>query len=400
MQSASTPRPETARSENRPAADIVRKPEGTFLSLSGDWTVHSIAGMAEILLALRKKSGPLAGVDASAVGLLDTAGALLINLASGKDGGKRFTAPCPDASCASAALLPVVTPNPRHKELLERSRPAPEENKEPGPNPVAALLADLGKRTCEQADFLYSLIGFWGQFLVSLGGTLINPKRLRLTSLVYHMEQTGLRAVPIVALLSFLIGMVISYMSSGLMAQYGTQVFIVDLLAVLTFREMAVIITAILVAGRSGSAFTAQLGSMMANEEVDAMVSMGINPMETLVLPRIISLMAMLPALLLVADLMAMIGGMVAAAMSIDLSVGTFIARFMSIATFKHFLVGMVKAPFFAVVIGLVGCFLGFKATGSAESVGRLTTTSVVESIFLVIAIDAAFAVFFMAIGV
>ncbi len=393
----------------QPDATIINGQAGPVLRLSGPWTVHSIAPMPDLLRNMKKRQGngqnAITAIDLAGISEMDTSGALLINLLADKNAldplrAARTANPCFSRDNADSTCLPLLNAREAHRIILERCHPAEVEKLPPPPGQITALLLQTGERVVKSFDLVFNLIGFWGQFLCTLAGILLRPSRMRLTALVSHMEQTGLRAVPIVALLAFLIGVVISYMSSDLMAQYGTQVFLVDLLSILTFREMAVIITAILVAGRSGSAFTAQLGSMVANEEVDAMISMGVNPMETLVMPRILALMLMLPALLLVADITAMIGGMTAAAISVDLSINTFINRFMSIETFKHFMVGMVKAPCFAVIIGLVGCFLGFQATGSAESVGRLTTQSVVTSIFLVIVLDAAFAIFFMSIGV
>jgi phospholipid/cholesterol/gamma-HCH transport system permease protein len=209
------------------------------------------------------------------------------------------------------------------------------------------------------------------------------------------VEHAGLRAVPIVCLLNFLIGLVIAYMALSSLAMFGAQIYVVNLLEVVTLREMGVLITAILVAGRSGSSFTAQIGVMVSNQEVDAMRVMGLDPMRVLVLPRALALVAALPCLVVLADVMGLLGGLVASWVSMDISPTVFIHTLQRSMTVKHVLVGVVKAPVFALVIGCVGCFLGFQVKGGADAVGALTTRSVVESIFMVILLDALFALFF-----
>ncbi|MDL2280011.1 ABC transporter permease, partial [Desulfovibrio sp. OttesenSCG-928-G11] len=210
---------------------------------------------------------------------------------------------------------------------------------------------------------------------------------------------TGLRAVPIVALLTFLIGLVVAYMGAQQLTMFGAQIFAVNLLEVTVMREMAVLITSIVVAGRSSSSFTAQIGAMVANEEVDALRALGLDPGAMLVVPRVMALILSLPLLVFLADIMALLGGWAALLMVMDMDLVTFITQLEKVARDNNFLAGMIKTPFFAIAIGLVGCFHGFRATGSAESVGFLTTVSVVQSIFIVILLDALFAIFFMNIG-
>jgi phospholipid/cholesterol/gamma-HCH transport system permease protein len=214
------------------------------------------------------------------------------------------------------------------------------------------------------------------------------------------MEQTGVNAIPIVALLSFLIGMVLSYMAATQLAGFGAQIFVVNLLEVAIMREMGVLLTAILVAGRSGSSYTAQIGAMAANQEIDAMRSIGLDPMHMLVVPRVTALVATLPRLVMVADVSGLLGGLVAVWVSLDITPGMFMEALQRAFNLQHFVIGLAKAPFFAAIIGCIGCFDGFKARRSADSVGRMTTRSVVESIFMVIALDAFFAVFLTSVGI
>ena len=244
------------------------------------------------------------------------------------------------------------------------------------------------------------LVGFFGVTVVALLGTLIRPRRLRLVSLVNQIEQTGLNAVPIVFLLNFLIGMVMAYLGVFQLRKFGAEIFTIDGLAFGIPREMAVLLTAIIVAGRSGSAFTAQIGTMQVNEEVDAIRTSGLDPVEVLVLPRINALIITLPMLTFLADVAGILGGALMTMGTLDITFGQFMRRFEDVMTLSNFIVGMVKAPVFAYIIAIVGCFEGLRVSGSAESVGRMTTRSVVESITLVILAEAVFAIVFTVLGI
>jgi len=233
----------------------------------------------------------------------------------------------------------------------------------------------------------------------TLWRTAKNPSRLRVTPLVYHMEQVGLNAVPIVALISFLIGIVLAYQGATQLRQFGAEIFTVELVSISVLREIGILLTAIIVAGRSGSAFTAQIGSMKLHEEIDAMRTLALDPMEMLVVPRVLALILVLPMLGFISDMMGLFGGLLMCWTVLDIMPGTFIARVEEWVPLSHFWVGIIKAPFFALMIGLIGCYEGLKVEGSAESVGRLTTKSVVESIFMVIVVDAFFSVYFAEIG-
>jgi phospholipid/cholesterol/gamma-HCH transport system permease protein len=223
---------------------------------------------------------------------------------------------------------------------------------------------------------------------------------LRLTPLVFHMEKVGLNALPIVGLISFLIGVVLAYQGATQLQKFGAEVFVVDLIGVSVLREIGILLTAIVVAGRSGSAFTAQIGSMKVNEEVDAMRTLGLDPIQVLVIPRTLALVLMLPLLAFFSDIMGLLGGGLMAWSVLDVSPGQFIERLNGSIGMWTFWVGIIKAPVFGLLIALVGCYEGLQVANSAESVGSRTTRSVVESIFLVMIVDAVFSIFFAYIGI
>jgi phospholipid/cholesterol/gamma-HCH transport system permease protein len=268
--------------------------------------------------------------------------------------------------------------------------------KEPEESVGIQLLARIGRAVDAIWQDTLQLLGFVGLILETLVRGLFKPKRWRVTSVVAHIEQTGLDAAPIVALLTFLVGAVVAFLGATVLANFGASLFTVDLVAFSFLREFAVLLTAILMAGRTASAFTAQIGSMKANEEIDAIRTLGLDPMELLVLPRVLALLVALPMLTFLAMLSGIIGGGVVCALSLGISPAMFLTLLQSDIGVQHFLVGMVKAPIFAFLIAAIGCLEGFKVSGSAESVGAHTTSSVVQSIFVVIVLDAVAALFFM----
>ena len=252
-------------------------------------------------------------------------------------------------------------------------------------------------------DTLYQdsrqLLGFIGLIVATLARRAFQPRRWRMTSVVAHIEQTGLDAAPIVALLTFLVGAVVAFLGATVLASFGASIFTVDLVAFSFLREFGVLLTAILMAGRTASAFTAQIGSMKANEEVDAIRTLGLDPVELLVIPRVLALLISLPLLTFLAMLCGIVGGGVVCALSLDISPALFLSLLEKDIGVQHFLVGLAKAPFFAFLIAAIGCLEGFKVSGSAESVGAHTTSAVVQSIFVVIMLDAVAALFFMEMG-
>jgi phospholipid/cholesterol/gamma-HCH transport system permease protein len=267
------------------------------------------------------------------------------------------------------------------------------------PNPVLARLEAIGRSTFCAAEDVSAFLQMLGALGAASFGVLRRPRSLRLKSLVYHLHQVGWQAIPIIALVTFLIGAIIAQQGIFHFRKFGAESYVVDLVGILILREIGVLIVAIMVAGRSGSAYTAELGSMKMREEIDALSTMGLDPVEVLILPRIIALVLALPILAFIGSMAALYGGGLVAWFYGGMSPAIFIARLHEAVSVTHFEVGMIKAPFMALVIGIVASSEGLRVKGSAESLGKQTTISVVKSIFLVIVLDGAFAVFFASIG-
>ena len=247
---------------------------------------------------------------------------------------------------------------------------------------------------------MIALTGFLGIFLHRLGRALHRPKEFRFTSLVHHCEEVGLRAVPIVALMAFLIGVVLAFQGSTQLRQFGAEVFVVDLIAISVLRELGILLTSIIVAGRTASAFTAAIGSMKMREEIDAMRTLGLDPAMVLFVPRILALLLMLPILGLIADVSGLFGGALMAWIDLGISPEMFATRLVSGTSVNHVMVGLIKAPFFALIIGVIGCHAGMQVESNAESLGRMTSNAVVAAIFAVIVADAIFSIFFASLGI
>lgn len=259
----------------------------------------------------------------------------------------------------------------------------------------------LGRATVRFGGETFATLAFIGQFFVMFLGVLLRPRRLRSKSIVALMEEVGLDAAPIVAVLSFAIGAVIAYMGANILSSVGLSVFMVDLVGVAMLRELAGVITAILIAGRSASAFTAQIGAMKMRQEIDAMTVMGLDTFEVLVVPRAIACLVTIPILTFVAMISGILGGLIVAWVTeTDISPIFFLSRLQEMVGIEHFWVGMVKAPFFAIVIAIIGCRQGLAVSGSVDSLGARVTTAVVQAIFAVILIDALFAILFYKLGV
>ncbi|MBC7657648.1 MAG: ABC transporter permease, partial [Frankiaceae bacterium] len=258
------------------------------------------------------------------------------------------------------------------------------------------MLARLGYSVEDYSKEVLALIAFGGLTLQTMVRTLMRPAKIRITSTVHHMEQVGLDAVPLVLLLSFMVGAVIAFLGATVLRDFGAEIFVVELVGIAFLREFGVLLTAILLAGRTASAFTAQIGAMQSGEEIDAIRTLGLDPIELLVLPRLFALIVMLPLLTYLAMMAGLLGGMAVCAASLDLSPELFFTRLHENISIRHFWVGLSKAPIFAVVIALIGCLEGFQTEGTAQSVGERTTSSVVQTISLVILLDAAAALFFM----
>ncbi|MDX1269248.1 MAG: ABC transporter permease [Oceanisphaera sp.] len=341
--------------------------------LQGRWI---LAHYAQLVRTVAPPAAPVMKLDASGLTELDTAGAALLVKLLGADALCRLL---PDASGLSAErralLLAVAT------SMAGREAPPPTVSR------WSDGMARLGERMLSGWQQLILLLGFMGLTLSTLAASVARPRRWRLTALVAQMHQCGLNAVPIVALLTFLVGAVVAFL--------GATIYPVDLVAYSFLREFGVLLTAILLAGRTASAFTAQLGSMKVNEELDALRTQGLDPIELLVLPRLLALVLTLPLLTFIAMISGMVGGAMVSLLSLDISLAQYLAIVQQVPV-RHFLVGMGKAPVFALLIALIGCLEGFKVGGSAQSVGEHTTSSVVQSIFVVILLDAIAALFLM----
>lgn len=353
--------------------------------LAGRCTLDQAESLAARLGEINPAPSSVAQIDLSAVTALDTAGAWILF---------RFIHRL-ESLCARVDLAGQT---PAQAALLQRMRPVLDERRplaRPAVWPIREMVERVGHAVISFFERARSLISFFGLVTVVLVRSLARPGRVRIISLLSHVERIGLDAMPIVGLLSFLIGVVLAYQGADQLRYYGAEIFTVNLLGVSVLRELGVLLTAIMVAGRSGSAFTAEIGTMKVNEEVDALTALGLDPVEVLVLPRLLAMMIALPLLVFFADMMALLGGAIMSMLVLDISLGQFIVQFRDAITTRMFWVGVVKAPFFAFLIAMVGCYEGLRVEGSAESVGRLTTKAVVESIFLVIVVDAAFSIFF-----
>ncbi|WDH53505.1 ABC transporter permease [Pseudomonas chlororaphis] len=361
------------------------------LRVAGDWTLVHYTELKRLCEKLTGQYDASTHIDLNGLGALDTAGAsLLVELLGSERLGQSTEHPDCTLSSADRALLQTV-----YCSLTDFCVPL----KEPEISVGIQLLTRIGKAVDAIWQDSLKLLGFVGLILETLARGLLRPKRWRITPMVAHIEQTGLDAAPIVALLTFLVGAVVAFLGATVLQSFGASIFTVDLVAFSFLREFGVLLTAILMAGRTASAFTAQIGSMKANEEIDAIRTLGLDPMELLVLPRVLALLVALPMLTFLAMLSGIVGGGVVCALSLDISPAMFLALLQSDIGVQHFLVGMVKAPIFAFLIAAIGCLEGFKVSGSAESVGAHTTSSVVQSIFVVIVLDAVAALFFMEMG-
>lgn len=359
-----------------PQINIQSTGQGDVIQLRGDFSVLNLA-------ALKGHNGTIARIDASGLTAFDTAGAqwLIENMLD-----QEPIPPIDGLSGERARLLDAV------RDKIERAELAPQQD----PPFFRELLARMGSATENAMLGFRQLLGFVGLTLSTAMLVITARRTLRVTAAVHHMERAGLDAVPIVALLSFLVGAVVAFLGATVLADFGAQIFTVELVSYSFMREFGVLLTAILIAGRSGSAFTAEIGMMKAREEIDAIRTLGMDPIELLVIPRMLALVVMMPILTLIAVAAGILGGALVGSFALDISPGLFLARVQETTPVRHLFVGLAKAPVFAALIALVGCLEGLKVQGTAESVGRHTTSAVVQSIFLVILVDAIFAIMLM----
>jgi phospholipid/cholesterol/gamma-HCH transport system permease protein len=323
-------------------------------------------------------------IDLSDINRMDTVGAWIIYRTVRDRGAKVI-----GASRDEVSLLKQVG------EFDKPARVIPDESHGP-----TAVLRELGEWVAETGATLVGLLGFFGSTLIGFANVIKRPtRRFRLNAVVQRFDVVGVRALGIIGLMSFLIGIVIAQQGSVQLAQFGAEVYTINLIGRITVRELGTLMTAIMVAGRSGSAFAAQLGTMKITEEIDAMRTIGVSPIEALVIPRIISAVVMMPLLAFWSMLLSLIGGGVFVWLSLGIPPLTYIQRLHDVIPLTDMWVGIIKAPVFGFIIALAGCFQGMLVQGNSEEVGSRTTTAVVQSIFLVIVLDAVFAVFFSSIG-
>lgn len=356
--------------------------------LSGSWTIDASKALeqsATAMVASAETAGE-ATFDMGGVDRLDTAGAWLV-----------------DRSRRSLAEKGVKT-------RLDRLKPeflillAEVEGREATVPPTGGgfllvnILADIGRGVVDFGRDLMAGIAFLGELSESLGRLALSPFKFRFTSLVFHVEAFAFRSVPIIALINFLVGAIVAQQGIFQLKRFGAVTFAADLIGVLILRELGVLLTSIMIAGRSGSAITAEIGSMKMREEIDALQVMGLRAMDVLVVPRLVALVISLPMLTFIADMAAIFGGLVTGWIYGGISPAAFLHRLQAAIGIQTFAVGLIKAPFMALVIGLIAAVEGLKVQGSAESLGRQVTGSVVKAIFMVIVVDGLFAMFFASI--
>ena len=372
---------------------IEAKPSGGDLAYiaGGHWLISAAPQLDRQLLALERAATPTAAgrqrvrIDCGPLEALDTVGAWLIlrlKTALGRRG----------ADVSLDNLAPRFAPLLAQAEKYEPEEAHKHRRHFPGP---ADLIAALGAAAVAFMRDAGEGLGFLGEVTLAAGRVLSNPRRLRPIAFLSQMQHTGPAAMPIIGLLSFLIGIVFAYQGAAQLRQFGAEIFTVNLLGIAFMRELGVLLSAIIVAGRSGSAFTAEIGTMQVNEEIDAMITIGLDPIDVLVLPRLGALVLTLPLVTFFANVMGLLGGAAICDLALHIPLPLFLSQLNSAITARMFWLGILKAPFFAAVIALVGCREGLRVSRSAESVGRQTTLSVVESIFLVIVLDAAFSIIF-----
>ncbi|MBX3536111.1 MAG: MlaE family lipid ABC transporter permease subunit [Chelatococcus sp.] len=357
-------------------------------TLSGLWTAPYAAAVekeAQTLLDASQGAGRVI-LDISGIQRLDTLGAWVLDRTRHELGDRGLHADFVGARPEQSILLNEIAYRSGN-ELTKRRK-----------SRLVDFLAEVGEAVVNAGRDMARGISFLGETTAGLARVFANPKRFRFTSLVNQLEQVAFRGVPIIALISFLVGCIIAQQGIFQLQRFGAVTFVVDLVGILVLRELGVLLTSIMVAGRSGSAFTAEIGSMKMREEVDALRVMGLDPIEVLIIPRVLALIIGLPLLTFISEMAALFGGGLVAWIYGGISPEIYLARLQSAIDFNTFLVGMIKAPFMALVIGLIASLEGLAVAGSAESLGRQVTAAVVKSIFMVIVVDGLFAMFFAAI--
>lgn len=360
--------------------------EGSLAHCAGNWAAQELHNVEKQLSHMDWPADTVQ-FDLSRMSALDTAGAWLLH---------RTIIELE----AQGRQVSVLGANEQIRQLLDLVKDRSEAVSEPPKPYIPGLLESVGRHTGSQFQQYFEFLNFIGKLAIVAVQVMLRPWRIRWSIVIKELQSAGVNALPIVGLLSFLIGVVIAYQGGMVLRDYGANIYVADIVGLSMVRELAPLITAIIVAGRTGSAYTAQIGTMMVTEEVDALRSIGVDPLEMLVLPKMVALVVALPLLTVFADVMGLFGGMIMSSAMLGLNSVTFIDRLTEAVSMNSYLSGIGKAPVFAAIIAAVGCFQGFRVYGSAESVGRQTTISVVQSIFLVIIVDAVFSVAFNKLGI
>jgi len=360
------------------------------ISVAGRWTVDHVATLERAIATAAAGSPATATIDTRSLGSIDLTGAWLLRSLD-----RRLAA----AGCS--VTWPAGRPG-QIEFIDEAVASAPAEPLDDGTarSLVTLPLRTIGHLAVSARQGIIDHLSLFGELVVVVARAVVAPRRLRFRSIVRHVYETGVTAVPIVALIAFLISVIVAYIGAQQLRKFGGEIFVVDLVTVSVLRELGVLLTAIIVAGRSGSAFAAELGVMKLNDEIDALRAIGMDPVEVLVLPRVLGLVIALPLLTVVADALGLAGGALLSWSLVDIPIAQYVERVNESIANTTFWVGIVKAPVFAAVIALVGTLRGMQVRGSSRELGRLTTVAVVQSIFLVILFDAAFAVLFMELDV
>lgn len=369
------------------ALSIKSNHTAVYLSSSGEWLHHSIALVSRQLSRFELPADVVSVTwDFSDMDAFDSAGIMLVLQFM-----QRF--PSDQVTFTFNGL------KPEHQRQFLFYRKNRVRNK-PLPLPMPPFFARFGKSVVDSFKGLFEFLNFIGEVTVYFFSMLRHPGSFRFGATVKHLESSGLQALPIIGLTSFLVGLVIAYQSAEQLRQFGANIFIVEMVSISVFRELSPMIAAIVVAGRSASAYTAEIGTMKITEEIDAMRTMGFHPQLFLILPRMIALMLAMPLIVFFADMVGMFGGMLIANAQLDITFTEFLDRLQTEVPLKHILIGLIKAPFFGFIIAAIGCFRGFQVTGSTDSIGNFTTVSVVNAIFWVIASNALISVFLTELGI
>jgi phospholipid/cholesterol/gamma-HCH transport system permease protein len=359
------------------------------LAGAGAWTAENAHNLEALIDSEIRRGGTISHVviDMGRVDRLDTFGAWLLERLT-----RSFTARGCDTK--------VTGLKEDYRALIDEVHGVKREHKaEHHGNQLASTIASVGENIVSVGHSFGAMVNMLGALVVVLARIVSHPRRFRFTSMVHQLDNVGWRAVPIILLITFLIGCIIAQQGIFHFRKFGADIYVVDMVGILVLRELGVLIVAIMVAGRSGSAYTAELGSMKMREEIDALRTMGFDPIEVLILPRIVALVIGVPILTFLGSMAALYGGGLVCWLYGGIDPDVFLSRLKEAITLDHFKVGLIKAPFMALIVGVVACVEGLAVKGSAESLGLQTTASVVESIFLVIVLDGLFAIFFASIG-